>query len=123
MTLTNSFVALFNSAGTIIGQSVDQSTAWETGGSTGVKTIAFAGGPFTVKPLSANDFVWVGIYCGTFSTAPAFVQAPSGGTLIYVGTTSRARKASIAQANTATLASITPGSLVLGGYGYWCGLS
>jgi hypothetical protein len=75
-TLTDSFVGLWKSDGTLIGQSADQSTSWNNAaGSAGVKTIALASGPFTVTPLAPNDFVWAGIYCGTIGTAGAGLPA------------------------------------------------
>jgi hypothetical protein len=114
-TLTNSYVAAFTSAGTIIGQSADQSSVWQSGGSTGTKTVALAGGPYTVTPLSSNDFFWGAFYCGTASAAlPQFrcTNTNASNALANAGTTTaRSRFAVIAQANTATLASITPSSL------------
>ena len=72
-TLTHAFLALFNSAGTVIGQSADQSTTWATGGDQGWQTIPLVGGPFSVAPLAADDFLWAAIYVGTAAgTLPSF---------------------------------------------------
>jgi len=113
-TLTHCFVAVFRSDGTIVGQTADQATVWETGGTIGLKSVALAGGPFTVSPLAANDFLWVGFYVGTATgSLPAFMKTTTGNTADYSWHTSvaRTRIASIAQADTATLASITPSGL------------
>ena len=110
LTLTHSFVALFTSAGTFVGQSVDQSTNWASG--VGLQTLPLAGGPYNVTPLAANDFIWTGAYVGTAVTRPAFTVESSSGLIINVGTTTaRSRWGYIAQANTATLASFSPAAL------------
>jgi hypothetical protein len=111
-TLTNSFAAVWTSAGTLVGQTADQSSVWGTGGSTGVKTIPLVGGPFTVTPLAANDFIWVGVYVGTTSGAlPSFGAATTSQTGNVGCTVARTRFGAFAIANTATLTNLTPGSL------------
>ena len=125
-TLTHSFLALFKSNGTIVGQSADQSTPWEAGGTLGLYTLPLAGGPFVVSPLATNDFVWAAIYVGTAVTLPTFetgVAAPT--VLLNAGcTAARSRDGQIAQANTATLASIVPANiLTTSGYNPWLGIS
>lgn len=68
--LTNSFAALFTSAGALLGQSADQSTAWQ---SAGFKTMPLAGGALGF----AGGDLYVGIwYNGT--TAPALLRSGSG---------------------------------------------
>jgi hypothetical protein len=124
LVLTHSFLALYKSDGTVIGQTADQSAVWGTGGSTGYKTLALAGGPFVCTPLAANDFVWAAAYVGTSTGAlPTLVnQAASGFT--NVGTvTARSRVANIAQTDRATLGTINPAALVTQNYFYWFGLS
>jgi hypothetical protein len=124
-TLTNSFVALYSSAGTLIGQSVDQSSAWGTGGTAGALSVALAGGPFICSPLAANDFVWAGFYVGASSAAfPAFdIAAQSSNVVANIGTTTaRYRSVEQYQASTAALANINPAANATG-YLYWVGLS
>jgi hypothetical protein len=125
LTLVNSYVALYNSAGTVIGQSADQSTAWGAGGSTGIKTIPLVGGPYVCAPLAANDFLWAAHYVGTATTAPAFLFANNGAAERSSAgtTTARSRFAVIGQSNTATLPSITPSGLIPAQYPYWHGIS
>ena len=123
-TLTNAFVALFKSDGTIAGQSADQSTAWGAFGTTGVQTIALAS-PATVVPKDPDDFVWVALYVGAATTLPTFARGVNGNSAaINAGqSTSRRRFASIAQASVATLASITPGSTAAASNAYWMAVS
>ena len=121
--LTNSFVALYTSAGTLVGQSADQSTVWATVGDEAPLKIALASGPFTVSPLAANDFVWAAFYVGTASSLPGFGSI--GANEVAVGTTAaRARWGSYAVANTSTLPNITPASITQPSTeSYWAGLS
>jgi hypothetical protein len=75
LTAGQNFSALFNSAGTLIGQSPDQAAAWA---GTGLKTAALTGGPFVCT--AGNYFVgfW---YNGT--TAPTMGRSGSAGSVIY----------------------------------------
>jgi hypothetical protein len=124
LTLTHSFLALFKSNGTVIGQSADQSTAWGAVGATGLYTLPLVGGPYVCTPRAANDFLWAAWYVGTATTAPSFsVNANSSGGVLIGETAARIRSGTIAQANTATLGSIVPGSINSSGTTYWFGLS
>jgi hypothetical protein len=124
-TLTNSFMALFTSAGTIVGQTADQSSTWQTGGSAGNQFVTIVGGPYTLTPLSTNDFVWAAIYIGTAASGfPSFQKGDGTQALINAGTSSpRFRFGSIAQANTSTLASITAASVGAATNAFWIGIS
>lgn len=113
--LTNSFVVVFQSNGAVVGQTADQSATWAASGGLGIKTVALVGGPFAVSPLAANDFIWAAYYVGTAAgTLPAFQKGgtSSGASGVNIGTAAaRTRVGSIAQANTATIANITPASI------------
>jgi hypothetical protein len=127
-TLTDSFLGLWKSDGTIIGQTADQSSAWNTAtGTAGLKTVALVGGPVTVTPLAANDFVWAGIYCGTIGTAgPTFGRGQAGVSAAWVNagcTPARSRFASIALADTATLTTLIPANLTQTINAFWAALS
>jgi hypothetical protein len=112
VTLTHSFLALFKSDGTIIGQSADQSTAWETGGAIGLYTLPLGGGPYVCTPLAANDFLLAAYYVGTYATQPFFSAVGNTVLLDNAGTTAaRSRFSYIAQSDRATLVSINPASL------------
>jgi len=122
-TLTNSYLALYTSDGTMVGQTADQSSNWGSGGSTGVKTVALTS-PVTVTPVAPNDFVWVAVYVGTASVLPTFVRGVAGqSSLLNTGLGSRKRYASYAVADTATMPNVTPGSLNPASHAYWMALS
>lgn len=72
LTAGQCFAALYTAAGALIGVTADQSTAWA---SSGVKSMAIAGGPVSV---AAGDY-YVGFwYNGT--TAPTVLRAGLGST-------------------------------------------
>jgi hypothetical protein len=108
VSLTNSFVGLYQSNGTILGQSADQSTAWESANSSA--PIALVGGPYVCTPLAANDFLWVAYYVGTAVTMPSFYSAGVEASLPAM-TAARTRFGKMSLANTATLPSITPANI------------
>lgn len=56
LTANESFAGLYNSSGTLIGATADQSTAW-TSGSAVMKTMALVGGPYALS----TGYYWVGI--------------------------------------------------------------
>lgn len=64
------FCALFTSAGVLVGQTADQSVAWVT---TGLKTMALAGGPFSV---AAGDY-----YVGCWFNGTTGPSLPRSGTI------------------------------------------
>ena len=119
VTLTHSYLGLYTSAGTVIGQTADQSTAWTSNYQ--ILTTPLVGGPFAVTPLAANDFVWAALYVGTAGTLPQFWGNGSPGNLF--DTASRARQGTYAVANTATLPNITPASVVRAGGGIWLAIN
>jgi hypothetical protein len=122
VTLTNSYLALFKSDGTVIGQSADQSTRWMAGGTLGLYPYALVGGPYVCTPLAANDFLWPAVYCGTAGTLPTFLGGL--GTLVNAGVTApRSRCGVIGQANTATLVSISPAGVSSQTQSFWMALS
>jgi hypothetical protein len=125
VTLTHSFLALFKSDGTIIGQTADQSTAWEAGGATGLYKLPLAGGPYPCSPLAANDFFWAGLYMGTSGTSADFAVAANDlGLSLNAGTgTNRLRCGAIGQANTGTLASISPAGIGNNNHLFWFAIS
>jgi hypothetical protein len=119
----NSFLALYKSDGTVIGQSADQSTAWKTGGATGLYTLPLVGGPYLCTPLAPNDFLWAGLYVGSCVSGVNFATNQGGGTGFNTSTISRARFAYYVLGNTPTLTSFTPSTLNFANLGYWFGLS
>jgi hypothetical protein len=122
-TLTHSFLALFKSDGTVIGQSADQSAAWGVGGAVQVYTLPLAGGPYVCTPLAANDFLYAAAYCGTAVTLPKF-QIGYVGNLDFLTGPPRCRAGVITQADTGALTNINPAN-ISNGYGVpmWFGIS
>ena len=123
VTLTHSYLGLYTSAGTLIGQTADQSTAWAIPNLYTPYTIALVGGPFVVTPLAANDFVWGALYIGTAGTLPKFMGFANAGITLAGTTASRARQGHYAVANTATLPSITPASITQANVQIWLGIN
>ena len=107
--LTHCFMALYNSAGTIIGQTADQSAVWVNAYTKNV--LPLVGGPFVCTPLAGNDFVWLATYVGTAVTLPAFFGAGGAPPAYGLTTAARSRYGQIAQANTATLGNIIPANI------------
>jgi hypothetical protein len=115
-TLTNSYAALYNAAGTQQGVSTDQSTPWT---STGVKTIAL-GSPVAV---TAGTY-YAAILVATATTLPQF-RGGSGtvGTANAGITTAPFRCGTIGSSLTAAPASYTPSSMSTNNFPFWVGLS
>jgi hypothetical protein len=116
LTSGQNLVGLYNSSGTRIGVSADQTTAW---GTSGVKTAALASGPFA---LSAG-YVWV-VLVTNGTTPPQF----GTGSLFSVGanaglTAAGTRFASQGTSQTSLPASITPGSWLQNANAPWAALS
>lgn len=70
LTTGQSFAALYNAAGTLIGVTADQSTAWTT---TGSKTMPLVGGPFSLAAGYYDVCFW-----SVGTTPPKFVCSASG---------------------------------------------
>ena len=106
-------------AGGLIGTSADQTSAW---GTSGFKTAALTGGPFTIP---GGTFVWAVILSNTSSTTPQFFRtgnlaaAPMNGGL----TAANSRWATNGTATTTLPGSVTPASNTPAGIGFWAGLS
>jgi hypothetical protein len=116
VTLTNAYAGLYSSAGVQLGVSADQSTAWS---SSGQKTIALVGGPYSVSAGSC----FVGLLIGTAGTMPSMpTVAATNSTLINLGLTV-ARCAAIAGGLSALPASFTPSSLSVTNKPIWAALS
>lgn len=120
LTSSENFAGLYSSTGTLIGTSADQTTTWNTGGSTGLKTIALTGGPFAVSA----GFCWVALlFNGT--TGPAFGKAGNVSSVISNAgfTASTARFAITSGSNTSLPGSFTPSASTLQGNEYWAAIS
>lgn len=107
-TLTNCFVSLYNSSGTLLVQSADQSAVWT---STGSKTTTLVGTPTWTGPTT---FVWACFYVGAAVTAVVIRAGnETDATFLNIGTsTSTRRFATLGLASTATMPTVTPSSMV-----------
>lgn len=121
------FALLFNSSGTLIGQSADQHTAWATAGMNGATAGACAltaSSTGSLSNLPAGTYYGAVVYHGT--TAPTFACATSTAELANVGTTVAAanfRAAVLATGVTTTPANVTLTSATLASQRLWVGLS
>jgi hypothetical protein len=124
VTLTHSYLALFKSDGTIIGQTADQSTPWQSA-SYAIDVLPLVGGPYVCTPLGANDFLWPAVYVGTAVTLPSFYGLANTALPAFQLPVSvaRSRQGRIAQANTATLTSIVPANIAQNYMSIWMGIS
>lgn len=117
-TLTHCFVSLYNSSGTLLVQSADQSAVWNTIGS---KTTALVGTPTWTGPTT---FVWACWYVGTAVTPPLIRAGDeSDATFLNLGTAAGTKRfASLGLADTATMPTVTPSSMVASASGPIIGL-
>ena len=119
LTTGENFAGLYSSGGSLIGTSADQASSWNTGSSTGVKTVALTGGPFSVPA----GFCWAAfMYNG--STAPSFGRAFN----VTAAISNAGFAATTARFATATGGTVLPGTIntsnnSLNATEYWAALS
>ena len=118
LTASQNFAGLYNSAGTLIATTADQSSGFASGG---LRTMALTGGPYA---LAAGTFVWVAIVSNG-TTPPTMLRggATSASGLELGLTVSTARWATNGTATTALPGTLTPASNVNSGITFWAGLS
>jgi len=110
------FAALFTSAGALVAQSADQSTAWAT---TGTKTMALAGGPHS---CAAGDY-YLGVWANA-SGLPAFARASSqSAQLVNVGLSAPNLRSCTANTGLTTAAPSSLGSQTSSSLALWAALS
>lgn len=119
LTAAQNFAGLYSPAGTLVGQTADQTTAW---GSTGMKTTALTA-PAAVTP----GMWWVGILTNAATSSPAFARAGAGAVtgISSIGlAATAARFGSYGTTQTALPASLTLASITIATNGtFWAGLS
>lgn len=117
---------LYNSAGTLLGQSADQTTPWATAGLQTMALTAASTGALSLTP----GLYWAGVVA-TGTTLPTFSRAAMGGASValaaaqYNGqySAAQARCAVLATSITTTPANITPASNTKAtGIPYWAAL-
>lgn len=110
------FVALFSSAGALIGQSADQAAAWAT---SGLKTAALAGGPYVVTPGDYYVGLW---FNGT--TGPSIARSGTiNNNLVNAGLTAPNFDAATADTGLTTTAPNPFGVQTSVVYEFWFALS
>jgi hypothetical protein len=116
LTSGQNFAGVYNSAGTQIGVTADQTTAW---GSAGYQVMPLVGGPFA---LSAG-FYWVALLANG-TTGPAFVRSANQNTAFANnGLTAASARYATNGTGTTLPGSITPASNSLAQVEYWVALS
>lgn len=117
LTANRNFAALFRPSGTLVAQTADQSTAWTT---TTTKTMALAGGPFTLAAGTYRVGFW---YTGT--TAPTFLRASAFGSsqLSNLGLSTPNLRAGFADTGLTTTAPATMGAQTGDSTLWWAALS
>jgi hypothetical protein len=117
LTAGQNFAGLYNSAGTLVGTSADQTTPWA---GTGLMTMPLTGGPFNL----AAGFYWVALLSNASVTPATFARS----TQAAAGTPNAGLAVSAARfaangSGTTLPASITPASNTLTSLPYWAALS
>lgn len=119
LTSSQNFAGLYDNAGTKIGGTADQTSAW---GSSGLKTMALVSGPFT----TSAPFVYV-VLVSNGTTPPAFART-GGGALVASLSTLSSSSSGMPFATNGTGTAL-PGSLTYssnsatGAQPFWVGLS
>jgi hypothetical protein len=116
LTAAQNFVGLYNSAGTKLAASADQTTNF---GTTGLIDAAMVSGPITVTP----PFVWVAVLTNG-TTGPSFLKAANQTAPWANGKLAVASSAygTILSGQTSLPASITPGSIAQASQEYWAAI-
>lgn len=110
------FAALWTPAGVLVAQTADQAASWV---STGVKTMALAGGPFS---LPAGIYYAAWWYNGT--TSPAWLRGPStGAPTLNLGVSAPNLFWFTADTGLTTTAPSTLGAQTTSASAWWVGLS
>jgi hypothetical protein len=121
LTSNECFVGLYSSAGTLLGYSADQSTAW---GSGAAKTISTSLTAESARSLSLLPGLYRVALLGNGTTMPSFQSGANELTVNANGrlTASTARYATSGSGLTALPSSITPSSNTLTSVTWWAGL-
>lgn len=116
LTAGQCFAALYTAAGSLVAQTADQASAW---GSTGVKSMALAGGPL---PIDAGDY-YVGVWFNG-TTGPSLLRSGSiTNALTNAGLTAPNLETATANTGVTTTAPVTLGAQAVGVFEWWFALS
>lgn len=115
------FAGIYTSAGTLVGTTADQSTAWA---STGIKTMALSSGPYTVPGGGSSGFIYAAfLFNGT--TGPSFLRSATtnASQINFSLTAGSLRAASISTGQTSLPASLTLANQTAHAVLYWTAVS
>lgn len=116
LTASQSFAGVYDSTGTLVGTTADQSVSWT---STGYKSMALAGGPFTLNP-GAYWIAWT----SNGSTPPQILRSQALNGTLYNGSLPASQYRYATNGTGTTLpATITPASNAVGLVAWWAALS
>lgn len=123
--LSNCYTGLYNSSGTLIAASTDQSASWQsTGWKTGIALTVQAGQSLSLAPGK----YWIGILIGSGSTTPPAIATPAssnnfsqqaGGSRLAA---TAARYGTYGTGQTALPSALTLSSIALGQIAWWAAL-
>lgn len=118
LTAAENFLALYNSAGLLLGQTADQSANWAGAFSNPQPIVS---GPISLAP----GFYWIAFLTNFTGTAPSFARGINqSGSFVNGGNgPSTARYATNGAGLITPPASITPSANALGTITYWAGIS
>lgn len=122
--LANCFLGVYNTAGTRLGASADQSAAWATSGFKSAAVTVDGGQSLSVG--GPGVYVFAGILVGTQSTTNLSLGRLSNTTTAFLNanlSATTARWASNGSGQTALPTSVTMGSNTTNGNGFWVGLT
>lgn len=111
------FAGLYSSSGTLIAATADQASNWGTG--TGIKTMALAGGPYTLAP----GYYWVALVANGTTPPVFFYNQNSNAALANAGTSVSAARWAANGTGTTLPPAITPASNTLSQITLWAALS
>lgn len=116
LTAGQCFAALFTAAGTLIGQTADQATAW---GSTGAKSMPLSGGPYS----HGGGDLYVGAWFNG-TTGPALIRSGSvTGALTNIGLSAPNLECASANTGLTTTAPATFGTQTSAVFEWWFALA
>jgi hypothetical protein len=117
LTAGQNFAGLYNSAGTLVGASADQTANW---GGTGQFTMPLTGGPFALPA----GFYWVALLANG-TTSPSFGRSFNTFAAVANGSlpAAQSRYGAGPAAQTTLPGSITPSAIIQQGVGLWAALS
>jgi Pectate lyase superfamily protein len=119
LTASECFAGIYNSSGTLIGATADQSGNWTSNGSA-VHTMALSGGPYSLS----QGFVWVAILANWTGTAPSFGRAQNNqANAANAGFAAASARFATNGTGTSLPSTITPSSNSLIATEWWVALS